>query len=86
MTRAEQEQEQAASSFPRCFGAAARDPRQAGLFHTAFLLPSRQDLARWVRRAIEHRMAIDGASDHIVSEEMTAQLEADMRAIAADVS
>lgn len=24
------------------------DPRQAGLFHTAFLMPTRADLARWV--------------------------------------
>lgn len=44
------------------------DPRAAGLFHTAFLLPSRADLARWVRYAAEARIAIDGASDHLVSE------------------
>lgn len=44
------------------------DPREAGLFHTAFLLPSRADLARWAQRAIEHQVKIDGASDHLVSE------------------
>jgi catechol 2,3-dioxygenase len=44
------------------------DPRSAGLFHTAFLLPTRADLARWVRHAIEKKMPIDGASDHFVSE------------------
>jgi catechol 2,3-dioxygenase len=44
------------------------DPRSAGLFHTAFLLPSRADLARWVRYAIERKIPIDGASDHFVSE------------------
>jgi catechol 2,3-dioxygenase len=44
------------------------DPRGAGLFHTAFLLPTRADLGRWVKRAIEKRIPIDGASDHLVSE------------------
>lgn len=44
------------------------DPRSAGLYHTAFLLPSRLDLARWVQHAVDHRIAIDGASDHHVSE------------------
>lgn len=44
------------------------DPREAGLFHTAFLFPERADLARWTQRAIERRIAIEGASDHLVSE------------------
>jgi len=44
------------------------DPRSAGLFHTAFLLPTRKDLARWVRHAGENRIAVTGASDHLVSE------------------
>lgn len=44
------------------------DPRQAGLFHTAFLMPTRSDLARWVVHAAEARVALQGASDHIVSE------------------
>lgn len=44
------------------------DPRSAGLYHTAFLLPSRQDLARWTRHAIDQRVPVDGASDHLVSE------------------
>lgn len=44
------------------------DPRSAGLFHTAFLLPSRRDLARWVRHASENRIPVSGASDHLVSE------------------
>ena len=29
------------------------DPRSAGLFHTAFLLPSRADLGRWISHAID---------------------------------
>lgn len=45
-----------------------RDPRGAGLFHTAFLMPARADLAAWLRHAAEHRFAISGASDHAVSE------------------
>lgn len=45
-----------------------RDPRQAGLFHTAFLLPERADLARWLRHAAEARVQLTGASDHGVSE------------------
>ncbi|TAN19763.1 MAG: VOC family protein [Rhizobiaceae bacterium] len=44
------------------------NPRSAGLFHTAFLLPTRADLARWVRDAIDRKIPIDGASDHFVSE------------------
>lgn len=49
-------------------GARRRSPREAGLFHTAFLLPSRQDLARWVRQAAGSRTPVVGASDHGVSE------------------
>jgi catechol 2,3-dioxygenase len=48
--------------------ARADDPRAAGLYHTAFLLPSRPDLARWTQRAIEQRIEVTGASDHLVSE------------------
>lgn len=43
-------------------------PGSAGLFHTAFLLPSRHDLGLWLRKADERGVAIDGASDHLVSE------------------
>ncbi|AXC50471.1 VOC family protein [Paracoccus suum] len=45
-----------------------RDPRQAGLFHTAFLMPSRADLCRWVAHVVEAGVPLQGASDHIVSE------------------
>ena len=47
---------------------APRDRGAAGLFHTAFLLPSRADLARWFAFARGGGVRIDGASDHIVSE------------------
>lgn len=44
------------------------DHRQAGLFHTAFLLPGRADLGAWLRHAADRGMRLDGASDHGVSE------------------
>ncbi len=44
------------------------DPRSAGLFHTAFLLPSRADLARFMRHTTDARIPVQGASDHFVSE------------------
>ncbi len=40
----------------------------AGLFHTAFLMPTRGDLGRWLHRAIKADVMFDGASDHKVSE------------------
>ncbi|TNC73706.1 VOC family protein [Rubellimicrobium roseum] len=42
--------------------------REAGLFHTAFLLPSRAALGRWLRHAAETGVPVQGASDHLVSE------------------
>lgn len=42
--------------------------REAGLFHTAFLLPTRADLGRWLLHASEQQFQIQGASDHLVSE------------------
>ncbi len=42
--------------------------REAGLFHTAFLLPSRAALGRWLRHAAEAGLRLQGASDHVVSE------------------
>jgi catechol 2,3-dioxygenase len=44
------------------------DPREAGLYHTAFLMPRRADLARWVLRIGRTRVPVTGASDHGVSE------------------
>lgn len=49
-------------------GLAPLNRRDAGLFHTAFLLPSRADLGRWLRFAVENDIPLQGASDHIVSE------------------
>ncbi|MEQ8402540.1 MAG: VOC family protein [Roseitalea porphyridii] len=45
-----------------------RDPSAAGLFHTAYLLPSRAHLARWLVHAAESGVRLEGASDHKVSE------------------
>ncbi|MBV0902978.1 VOC family protein [Haloarcula salina] len=47
--------------------AAPRDPAQAGLFHTAFRVPSRTALGAAVER-VRDRGQLDGASDHFVSE------------------
>ncbi len=44
------------------------DRRQAGLFHTAFQVPSRADLARWLAHASATGVPLQGASDHLVSE------------------
>jgi len=44
------------------------DPRTAGLYHTAFLQPTRQDLGRWLVHAARNRVQLTGASDHLVSE------------------
>ena len=49
-------------------GAAPDDPRTAGLYHTAFLQPTRGDLARWLVHAAQTRVQLSGASDHAVSE------------------
>lgn len=49
-------------------GLAPVDPRQAGLFHTAFLLPARADLGRWLAHAGRTGVTLQGASDHLVSE------------------
>ncbi|MBO9456342.1 VOC family protein [Paracoccus sp. R12_1] len=52
----------------RDIAAPPRDPRQPGLFHTAFLLPGRADLGRWLRHAAQSGVRLTGASDHGVSE------------------
>jgi catechol 2,3-dioxygenase len=44
------------------------DGRSAGLYHTAFLMLTRADLARWVLHVARHHVPITGASDHGVSE------------------
>ena len=47
--------------------ASKRGRNETGLFHTAFLVPSRTDLGNALAR-IEKRWQLDGASDHRVSE------------------
>lgn len=44
------------------------DPAASGLFHIAYLLPSRADLARWFVAARAAGVPFEGASDHAVSE------------------
>ncbi len=42
--------------------------KSPGLYHSAFLLPARRDLARLVQWILSRGVAIDGAADHLVSE------------------
>jgi catechol 2,3-dioxygenase len=44
------------------------DERTAGLYHTAFLMPTREDHARWILHIARNQVPISGASDHGVSE------------------
>src|SRR6266480_4790694 len=48
--------------------AKADDARTAGLYHTAFLMPTRADLARWILHVARNKVPLTGASDHSVSE------------------
>ncbi|WP_121610898.1 VOC family protein [Mesobacillus foraminis] len=45
-----------------------KEPRRAGLYHYALLLPTRADLGKVIRHLIETRYPLQGASDHLVSE------------------
>lgn len=49
-------------------GGAPPPPGRTGLFHLAILYPTRAALADAVRRVLEAGVALDGASDHGVSE------------------
>jgi catechol 2,3-dioxygenase len=40
----------------------------AGLYHTAFLMPTRKDLARWLVHAATNKVQLSGFADHLVSE------------------
>lgn len=40
----------------------------AGLYHVALLLPTRRDVAAWLLHAIRDEVALEGLSDHAVSE------------------
>jgi catechol 2,3-dioxygenase len=48
---------------------APREARNAaGLYHTAFLMPTRKDLARWLVHAAANKIPLSGFADHLVSE------------------
>jgi catechol 2,3-dioxygenase len=49
-------------------GGSAPPPGTTGLFHAAFLYPTRPALARAVQRVIDAQVMLTGASDHGVSE------------------
>ena len=49
-------------------GGSPPPPGTTGLYHTAILYPTRPALADALRRLVEARITLDGASDHGVSE------------------
>jgi len=49
-------------------GGAPAPPGHTGLYHLAILYPTRTDLADALRRLIEAKIPLEGASDHGVSE------------------
>lgn len=48
--------------------ASEQDPGEPGLYHTAFLLPSRMALGAWLAHAAAAGLRLTGAADHGVSE------------------
>lgn len=48
--------------------ATPRPPRTTGLFHVAIRFPNREELAKTLRRIVQHGYPIQGAADHAVSE------------------
>lgn len=52
----------------RDLSARPRQPAEAGLFHTAFLLPQRADIGAWLAHAASSGVRLTGAADHLVSE------------------
>ena len=48
--------------------ATRENPKSAGLFHTAFLVPTRAGLGAWLLQASERKLQFTGMSDHQVSE------------------
>lgn len=49
-------------------GAPPAPKQSAGLFHTAILYPSRKELAKILKRLMDKKYPVSGASDHGVSE------------------
>ncbi|MCW2307471.1 VOC family protein [Rhodobium gokarnense] len=49
-------------------GAAPAPVGAAGLYHLAFEMPTRPDLARWIVHAARHRIPVSGLADHRVTE------------------
>ena len=49
-------------------GAGSAPSFAAGLYHFAILVPNRLELAKTLRRLLQNRWPVDGASDHGVSE------------------
>lgn len=43
-------------------------PRATGLYHVAILYPNRVELAKGLKRLVDHNVPLEGAADHGVSE------------------
>ena len=52
-------------AFP---GGRPRQPHTAGLYHFALLVGDEVELASFLKYRLDHRLPIDGASDHLVSQ------------------
>ena len=46
----------------------ANEIKTSGLYHIAYLVPNRVDLANWLYYHLQHKTVLDGASNHGVSE------------------
>ena len=49
-------------------GGSVPAPNSTGLYHFAILMPDRRELARMIKRLVDHDWPIDGMADHGVSE------------------
>ncbi len=49
-------------------GGSSPAPNTTGLYHFAILVPDRRELARALKRLLDHNWPIEGAADHGVSE------------------
>lgn len=49
-------------------GATPAPPKAAGLYHLAFEMPTRQELARWIVHVARHHFQVSGLADHKVTE------------------
>lgn len=49
-------------------GSSAPSERHVELYHFAILFPNKKELAKTIKRLIEHKYPLSGFADHVVSE------------------